>query len=275
MVIQYYRIAGRTVIVIVIVVTTVIVIITGNVNSLACAEPPAWVRLCSLHLGNNNLSALPSPLSKLIPSFSSLQSLSLERCCIGDDGIAALAPTILQSKISHLDLAHCGISAIGACALAEGLSQSSSSAVDSGNLSSLVLSGNTLSDDSVAALAAALVGRPSLRALELGECGVTARVFGSLAKLTQLTSLSMFGNRMGDDALDAVMQYTPHSVADGPGGGCGLGGLHLLGLSGNELGCAALTKFLQWLQALPAVVRCDACPCVYNFKIKSNIYWIL
>jgi len=203
-------------------------------------EPAGWSRLRSLHVGGNDL--LDSQLAALLSGCPALSSLSLERCNIGDGGAAALALALERCALTHLDASHCGISGDGAATLAAVLSASG------GSLATLILSGNPLEESGVVALAGALAGASSLRTLELGECGMTAAALTALVRLPQLATLSAFGNRMGDAALQAVtaaLSRTPRGFA----------GLHTLGLSGNALSCAALTKFLDTLKALPSEVR--------------------
>ena len=103
-----------------------------------------------------------------------LESLSLDRCGLGDDGAAAIARALLRGeggRLVSLDLSGNGIGPRGIAALASALAEAPS-ASRAASLQTLILDGNHVGDEGAAALAAALTTHTALSTLSLHACAV-------------------------------------------------------------------------------------------------------
>ncbi|KAI3436549.1 hypothetical protein D9Q98_005965 [Chlorella vulgaris] len=227
----------------------------GAVQPLAAAlQQGKLPSLGVLRLDGNTLSG--TGIAALADSFgaaASLQQLHLQRCCLGPEAAAALAPA-LPSALQVLNLAGNTIGSRGALALAAAMTAGSVP-----QLHKLVLCDCGLGDDGIAAVAAAL-GATAAGSLTLDLSGNTA---GSAAMAAlaaaPLTALCLHDCKLGGPGGGAVeltaLLAQPASFAQ----------LKELDLSGNGLEASQLQALLK-----AAMADAGSLPCLRLLVIAAN-----
>jgi Ran GTPase-activating protein (RanGAP) involved in mRNA processing and transport len=227
----------------------------GAVQPLAAAlQQGKLPSLGVLRLDGNTLSGTGiAALADTFGAAASLQQLHLQRCCLGPEAAAALAPA-LPSALQVLNLAGNTIGSRGALALAAAMTAGSVP-----QLHKLVLCDCGLGDDGIAAVAAAL-GATAAGSLALDLSGNTA---GSAAMAAlaaaPLTALCLHDCKLGGPGGGAVeltaLLAQPASFAQ----------LKELDLSGNGLEASQLLAVLE-----AAMADAGSLPCLRLLVIAAN-----
>ena len=171
-------------------------------------------------IGAIGCSALgPLYASAASTGWSMLSSLSLVNCGIGDDGVAALADSARRcgsSGLKRLDLSRNGITSQGAQILSNVLKRSEdgndSDVIAWQDMHDLRLAGNPLEDKGIATLTGVLVqrgtrpaaGNSILTDLDLSSTKCGPEGAAAALRCGGLSSLRMFGNRMGCEGFGAM-----------------------------------------------------------------------
>jgi len=203
----------------------------GLILSLVQVMPP---NLSALSLSECSLK--DAAIRALAPSLSSsLKQLCLESNCIGPDGVKALAESLRNSHITHLNLGNNYVGDIGAQALAKSLPQT---------LTELDLSHNEIGDIGAQAIAlsrAVNLAHITFRYNDIGDVGACA-----LAKNMgeRLVGLDLAFNPIGDDGVKALASSVKKSTR-----------LEKFGVynkqdTSNEIALCALTKSVLLSRAL-------------------------
>lgn len=221
-------------------------------------------------------------LAEAVAGTATLQELHLGDNPLGDAGLAALCPGLLQpgSRLQTLWLWDCGLTAEG-CRDLSGLLKAKDS------LKELSVAGNALGDEGAQLLCEALL-EPScrLQSLWVKSCNLTAACcphFGSvLGQNRSLLELQLSSNQLGDAGVQGlcqglrqpgcVLQVLCLGDCDVSDGGCGSlasvllvsPSLQKLDLSNNCMGDPGLLQLLDSARQ-PA--------CTLQYLILYDIYW--
>lgn len=207
--------------------------------------------LVSNPLGKESCISLSKLISSPSHGKSSLVSLSLARCSIGDNGIEILVDSTKMRQcqgLKKLDLSHNNIGTFGAQKLSEALGfPKQESMVSLVDLRELCLNGNPLGSDGVCALTSSLVqregidavpgsvGNSTLSVLDLSETACGSE--GAIAALQcgRLSTLYLFNNKLGSLGFESIV---PSLQGGHPS-------LQSLDLGGNNAKEPAVVRLLQ------------------------------
>ncbi|CAM9186224.1 unnamed protein product, partial [Hapterophycus canaliculatus] len=206
----------------------------------------AWAkddRICTLDLSARKIAAREA--SELADALRVSLSITSVNCSLNselrDEGAKLLAPTLRDdgtgiSTVRSLNLMRCGIGDIGATALAHGLRGNSV-------LEQLNLTGNRIGDAGVIALMGSLVGPSAGFLFDLWLSSNYIRPAGAegmglaLAKSPALRSLHLTGNNLRDEGVVALVKG---AVAGG-----GLRGLFVSGCGVSDTGAKEIANSLM------------------------------
>lgn len=186
-------------------------------------------------IGNQGMGSLARLISSSFTLSSSLISLSLEKCQIDDEGIRILTSNVVKNGCAGLrvlDFANNKIGEEGAKCLSRSFQYSSWS-----TLSELNLAGNPLGSKGIVEICNGCSAVTTLENLNL--CDTSCGADGAMAaiRLSNLTSLRLFNNRLGSDGF-----YQIASILKG-----GHKTLVNLDLGGNSAKEEAVVTLLQAL----------------------------
>lgn len=168
----------------------------GDEDLAIIAAQPFAGNLVSLNLTANQITA--EGMRNIIGKFGDLISLNVSfNGKIGDSGLAIIAAQPFARKLISLNLAFCGITAQG---IEKNMSEFMS-------LTDLDISMNPkIGDKGLAALAKQPFA-PKLTRLNIGSIRVTAEgIRGNIGLFTNLTSLNVQSNTIGDQGLAVIAQ---------------------------------------------------------------------
>jgi len=164
-------------------------------------ERPACA-LETLTLSFNDLSAATARFFDALAINTSLKTLQLKECRLGDAHAAALGAALAtNTTLQQIDLSDNELTAAACSALAQGLASAKSS------VTSLKLGNNSLGDNGAVELARVLAASPStvtIGYLDVSKNGLSSAGMVALLTLPSLRTLTLFDNSLGDGLTELL-----------------------------------------------------------------------